>query len=109
ALLLLAIFVLPNLPGRELSLTQIQKRTVAQADYLSAILMGVFDSPQTTTFWQAYGDPVVNALSPEELQIHMQQYTKNVQGNITALKDPNGWVQRTWRYWSRIKLSQLFN
>ncbi|MCX6046674.1 MAG: serine/threonine-protein kinase, partial [Chloroflexi bacterium] len=47
ALLLLAIFVLPNLPGRELSLTQIQKRTVAQADYLSAILMGVFDSPQT--------------------------------------------------------------
>jgi hypothetical protein len=109
ALLITTIFVFPNFHGRELSLAQIQKHTVAQADYLSAVLMGFFDSPQTTTFWQTYGDPVVNVLSPEELQMHMQPYTKNIQERITAFKDPNGWVQRTWRYWNQIKLSQLFN
>ncbi|CAN5865310.1 hypothetical protein BH10CHL1_BH10CHL1_38530 [soil metagenome] len=109
ALWLSAIFLLPSFTPHDLSLPQLQQRTIAQADYLSSALMNVFDSPQAVALWQTYGDPLANKLRPEQFQEDIQQYRKTIGDQIIAFKDPSSWVQRTWRYWNRVKLSELFN
>ena len=109
-LVVLALLLAPAENLRTLSLAQIQTQTIAQADYLSSILMTYVDTPLTQSLWEAYGSPLVSHASLDDhADISMRDRLQNSWQRIPYFNDVSSWAQNAWRYWNRVKVSDLLN
>lgn len=104
----LALCLAPLLSLQHLTLAQIQTQTTTKADYLSSTLMSYIDTPFTTTLWAAYGAPLVNHFSQnEQSDVTIPERLQTIWQSIPYYQDVSAWAQRTWRYWNRVKVSDL--
>lgn len=92
------------------SFVQLHTNAIAEADYLSGILMNYFDSPQTEQLWNNYGEPLITRIyTTDSPSAMVHAGLQALWDNIIHFNNPNGWIQRTWREWNRLKVADLLN
>jgi len=104
----LAFLLSPSFDVRHVSPALILNRAVVKIDNLSSTLNAYLVSSQVQAIWQTYGAPVFgNEQLATQVSPDPQPTTRAIQDQIQGLYEPSGWLQQTWRRWSRVRLRDI--